>query len=88
MSLAAVLVGLVITFFAQATATGFVAHAATADRAAASGLYITSYFRGGLVGRAVSGQMFDHFGWPAPVATVTLSLAAAMVLATALRIRR
>jgi predicted MFS family arabinose efflux permease len=92
MSLSAVLTGLVMvsvgTFFAQATATGFVGRAATADRAAASGLYLASYFLGGLVGSAVSGQIFDQFGWPATVAAVAVSLAAAMGLTVALRIRR
>jgi hypothetical protein len=34
-------------FFAQATATGFVSRAATADRGAASGIYLASYFAGG-----------------------------------------
>ena len=52
------------TFFAQATATGFVSRAATADRGAASGVYLAAYFSGGLVGSAVLGQAFDRFGWP------------------------
>src|SRR5262249_39630851 len=34
------------TFFAQATATGFVSQAATADRGAASGIYLACYFSG------------------------------------------
>lgn len=38
------------TFFMQATATGFVGRAATTDRASASGIYLASYFLGGLVG--------------------------------------
>src|SRR6516225_5456877 len=53
-SLGAVLAGLVLigigTFFAQAIATGFVGRAATSNRGAASGLYLASYFFGGLVG--------------------------------------
>ena len=64
-----VLVG-VGTFFAQATATGFVSRAATTDRGAASGIYLASYFFGGLVGSAVLGQVFDRFGWPASVAGI------------------
>ncbi len=56
------------TFFAQATATGFVSRAAGANRSAASGLYLASYFAGGLAGAAVVGQVFDRFGWPACVA--------------------
>ena len=41
LGLALVAVG---TFFAQATATGFVGRAATTDRGSASGLYLASYF--------------------------------------------
>src|SRR5215470_2246559 len=63
-SLPAVLAGMVLvgvgTFFAQATATGFVSRAATADRGAASGIYLASYFAGGLIGSAVLGQAFDR----------------------------
>src|SRR5207253_5204433 len=50
-NLAAVLLGMVLvgvgTFFAQATATGFVSRSATADRGAASGIYLACYFAGG-----------------------------------------
>ena len=78
-SLPAVLAGLALvgigTFFAQATATGFVSRTAAADRASASGLYLASYFLGGLVGSAVLGQIFDRFGWAACVAGIGLSLA-------------
>ena len=87
--LPAVLTGLVLvgigTFFAQATATGFVGRAATADRGSASGIYLACYFFGGLVGSAVLGQIFDHFGWAACVAGIGLSLAAAAVLAIRLK---
>jgi MFS transporter, YNFM family, putative membrane transport protein len=74
------------TFFAQATATGFVSKAATTDRAAASGLYLASYFFGGLVGSAVLGQVFDWYGWPACVGCIGLSLMVAAVLAAKLRV--
>ena len=81
--LGTVLLGMVLvgagTFFAQATATGFVSRAA-ADRGAASGVYLAAYFSGGLVGSAVLGQAFDRFGWPVSVLGVGLSLAAAAVL--------
>ena len=87
--LPAVLTGLVLvgigTFFAQATATGFVGRAATADRGSASGIYLACYFFGGLVGSAVLGQIFDHFGWAACVAGIGLSLAVAAVLAIRLK---
>jgi predicted MFS family arabinose efflux permease len=89
-NLVAVLAGMVLlavgTFFAQATATGFVGRAATADRGSASGLYLASYFIGGLVGSAVLGRMFDSLGWAATVAGIGLSLAAAALLALRLRL--
>ena len=79
-----VLGGLVLvgagTFFAQATATGFVSRAAGSNRSAASGLYLASYFAGGLAGAAVVGQVFDRFGWPACVVSVGVALAAAAFL--------
>jgi len=88
-SLAALLIGLVLvgvgTFFAQATATGFVGRAATSDRASASGLYLACYFLGGLTGSAVLGQVFDRFGWAACVAGVGGALAAAALLAVRLK---
>jgi YNFM family putative membrane transporter len=87
--LSAVLIGLVLvgigTFFAQATATGFVGRAATTDRGSASGIYLACYFFGGLVGSAVLGQIFDHFGWAACVAGIGLSLIVAAVLAVRLK---
>ena len=68
------------TFLAQAVATGFVGQAALAERGAASGIYLASYFSGGLVGTAVLGQLFDGYGWAACVAGVggALLLAAAL----------
>ena len=87
--LGAVLLGMILvgvgTFFAQATATGFVSRAATADRGAASGIYLACYFAGGLVGTAILGQVFDRIGWPACVAGIGLSLAAAAALALRLK---
>ena len=84
-SLTTVLLGMVLvgvgTFFAQATATGFVSRAATADRGSASGIYLACYFAGGLVGTAVLGQIFDRIGWPACVGGIMLSLGVAAVLA-------
>lgn len=74
------------TFFAQATATGFVSRAATTDRGAASGLYLASYFLGGLVGTAVLGALFDQAGWAACVAGIGVSLAVAGWLTTRLRL--
>lgn len=89
-SLAAIVVGLTLvavgTFFAQATATGFVGRAATADRGSASGIYLACYFLGGLVGSAVLGQIFDRFGWAACVGGIALSLGLAALLAFRLKI--
>ncbi len=85
----AVLAGMVLvavgTFAAQAIATGYVARAAEANRAAASGLYLASYFSGGLVGSAVLGQLFDHFGWSACVAGVGAALGLACLLTARLK---
>jgi YNFM family putative membrane transporter len=82
--LANVLAGMVLvgvgTFFAQAAATGFVGQAAHDNRGVASGTYLACYFAGGLVGSAVLGQLFDHFGWTACVVGVAVSLAVAALL--------
>jgi MFS family permease len=90
--LAAVAAGLALvgvgTFFAQATATGFVSRAATTDRGSASGIYLACYFLGGIVGSAVLGQLFDRLGWAACVAGIGAALAAAALLAADLRKRR
>jgi MFS transporter, YNFM family, putative membrane transport protein len=89
-NLAAVLFGMVLigvgTFFAQATATGFVSRASTTDRGSASGIYLACYFAGGLVGTAILGQVFDQVGWPACVAGIALALAAAALLAFRLKL--
>lgn len=87
-SFVALLLGLTLigvgTFFAQATATGFVGRAATSDRGAASGLYLAGYFLGGLAGSAVLGQVFDRLGWTACVAGVGLALLLGALLAVRL----
>ena len=89
-SLPAVLCGLVLvgigTFFAQATATGYVSRTATSDRGSASGIYLSSYFLGGMAGSAVLGAIFDRFGWTACVAGIGASLAVAAWLAGRLSI--
>ena len=88
----AVLLGMVLigvgTFFAQATTTGLVSRAATADRGSASGMYLASYFAGGLVGTAVLGQAFDRIGWSACVAGIAISLGVAAALALCLPFAR
>lgn len=68
------------TFLAQAIATGFVGRTATSDRAAASGIYLASYFLGGLSGSALLGWIFDAFGWAACVSGVAVALLAGGIL--------
>ncbi len=84
-SLPLVLAGMALaaigTFFAQAVATGFVSRAALTDKGAASGLYLASYFFGGLVGSAVLGQLFDLLGWAAALGGVGVALILAAALA-------
>ena len=85
-----VLTGMVLvgvgTFFAQASATGFVGQAASDNRGIASGTYLACYFFGGMVGSAVLGQLFDRFGWTACVAGVGASLAIAAWLTAQLKL--
>ena len=87
--LVAVMAGLMLigvgTFFAQATATGFVGRAATTDRGSASGIYLACYFFGGIVGSIVLGQLFDRFGWAACVAGIGAALLLAALLALRLK---
>ncbi len=84
-SLGIVLGGLALfaagTFFAQAVTTGSVGRIATTHRAAASGLYLASYFSGGMMGSMLLGQVFDHIGWPACVAAIGVALSVAGYLA-------
>jgi len=90
-SLVAIIVGLTLvgigTFFAQAVATGHVGRIAEGDRAAASGLYLSSYYCGGLAGAALIGMLFDNYGWLAAVSGVFAALALAMILSLKLRQR-
>jgi MFS transporter, YNFM family, putative membrane transport protein len=89
-SLPLVLAGLALigvgTFFAQAIATGFVGRAATTDRGSASGLYLASYFLGGLAGAALLGALYDAYGWGACVAGIGAALIAAAVMAKRLHL--
>ena len=89
-SLPPMLVGLALigvgTFFAQATATGFVGRAATVDRGSASGIYLGCYFAGGIFGSVILGQLFDRFGWTACVSGIAVALALAALLGLRLRL--
>lgn len=73
------------TFFAQAAMTGFVGRAAGRERGSAGGLYLASYYSGGLAGSLVLGLVFDRLGWNATVLVIAASIMLAGVLATALR---
>lgn len=87
--LGAVLVGLALvavgTFFAQAVATAMVGRTAETDKAAASGLYLSFYYCGGLTGAALIGQAFDRIGWPGALAGVAAALGAALWLGSGVR---
>jgi MFS family permease len=80
----AVISGLVLvglgTFFAQATATGQISRTAGAARSAASGLYLTFYFGGGLAGAAILGFAFETWGWIACLWIVAGALAGCAAL--------
>ncbi|MGE0096487.1 MAG: MFS transporter [Alphaproteobacteria bacterium] len=88
-NLIALLAGLALvgagTFFAQAVATGFVGRMAIRDRAAANGIYLASYFLGGLVGSAVLGLVFMRHDWPGCVVAIGLALVIAAVLGVRLK---
>lgn len=88
-SLPIVLAGMALvaigTFLAQALATGHVSRTASRDRAAASGIYLASYYTGGLAGSFVIGQIYDRIGWTACVAVLAAVLAGAIVIARTLK---
>lgn len=88
-SLVAVIAGMTLvgigTFFAQAVATGHVGRIAQGDKAAASGLYLSSYYCGGLIGAAAVGRLFDQFGWNAAIGGVFAALGLAAILGLKLR---
>jgi MFS transporter, YNFM family, putative membrane transport protein len=90
--LSEVVIGMVLvgvgTFFAQAAATGFVGQAAEQNRGVASGTYLACYFAGGLVGSAILGQLFDHFGWISCVVGVGIALIGAALQTVRLTLRR
>jgi predicted MFS family arabinose efflux permease len=87
--LAPVLIGLVLvalgTFFAQATATGFVSRSAGAQRGAASGIYLASYYAGGLAGSIALGQIFDRFGWLLTLVAIAIAFVCGALVALKLR---
>ncbi|RWM09841.1 MFS transporter [Mesorhizobium sp.] len=88
-SLPIVLAGMTLvavgTFLAQAIATGHVSRTASRDRAAASGIYLASYYGGGLAGSFLIGQIYDRVGWTACVVVLAAVLAGAIAVARTLR---
>jgi predicted MFS family arabinose efflux permease len=72
----AIVIGLTIfscgAFVAQAAGNSYLGIAATRDRAAAVGLYVTAYYLGGTFGGAVPGYFWNSAGWPACVAFIIL----------------
>ncbi|MEL6168679.1 MAG: MFS transporter [Pseudomonadota bacterium] len=67
-------------FFAQSVATGYVGRTAMHDHAAANGLYLTSYYLGGIVGAFMIGQLFEMSGWRAAVVALIVLTAVAGAL--------
>lgn len=63
----------------QAAATGFVGRTALTNRAAANGLYLTSYYVGGLVGALALGQAHLIGQWPL-IAAIVLAVLAGLIL--------
>ncbi|MEX0408284.1 MFS transporter [Aquibium sp. LZ166] len=72
------------TFLAQAVVTGHVGRTAGGARTAASGIYLASYYVGGLAGGVVLGQVYDRVGWSACIAV--LVVATALAAAAGLRL--
>ncbi len=87
-TLASILFGLVLvaagTFFAQATVTGYVSRRGGEQRGAAGGIYLASYYTGGLVGSVLLGSIYDNLGWTITVAAIGVAFAAAIALASLL----
>ena len=90
-SLLSLLIGLaavgVGTFCAQAIVSGFIGRAADEDRAAASGLYLTSYYLGGLAGSLVAGAVFGSAGWTSAVLLMVAAAFLSVLLALRLRLQ-
>ncbi|MEF3365003.1 MFS transporter [Methylocystis sp. 9N] len=71
-------------FIAQAVVTSFVGRVAKIERAAASGLYLSAYYSGGLAGAAAIGALYEKFGWSGAASGVAIVLALASLLAAGL----
>lgn len=67
-------------FFAQSVATGYVGRTASRDHAAANGLYLASYYVGGITGAFVIGRVFQSQGWSVSVLVLAALTFGAWVL--------
>src|SRR3984893_7004695 len=78
-ALAIVMIGLALvgggTFFCQAVATGFTGHIANHAKGAASGLYLTAYYTGGIVGALFLAAVYGFWGWSGCVVLIAASFA-------------
>lgn len=72
------------TFCAQAFVSGQIGASATADRATASGLYLMSYYLGGLTGAAIIGRVYTLSGWNMAIYILVALCLFAMVVARSL----
>ena len=74
--LVCVLLGIVLLtigfFAAHSTASGWVGHIATHDRAEASSLYVFFYYLGSSILGALAGVLFDALPWPGFIAVYTV----------------
>lgn len=68
-------------FFSQSVATASVGRSVTHDQAAANGLYLASYYFGGICGAFLIGQVFEMQGWTASVGVLTAMVAVAWLFA-------
>ncbi|MBX4960980.1 MFS transporter [Rhizobium binae] len=68
------------TFLAQAIATSIIGRRAMSDKAGASGIYLASYYTGGMIGSLALGQVYDHLGWNACVLVLITALGTAIFL--------
>ncbi|MCB1460262.1 MAG: MFS transporter [Nitratireductor sp.] len=88
-SLWLVLCGLAIvassTFFSQAAATGYISVEVRSERAQASGLYLSSYYFGGLAGALVIGRINSIYGWQGSVVALSIIILFATVASQSFR---
>ena len=72
-------------FAAHSTASGWVGHIATHDRAEASSLYVFFYYLGSSILGALAGVLFDSLSWTGFIAVYTALAAGIAVLSWVVR---